>query len=55
VYALLGARGLGAIEPPAPGVSIGDRVGYHLRAGRHDLTVEDWRHYLTFAVRHLKP
>lgn len=26
------------------------RVGYHLRPGKHDITLEDWRHYLKFAA-----
>jgi len=28
-------------------------VGYHLREGVHNLTSEDWMHYLDFADRHL--
>jgi hypothetical protein len=54
VYTLLGSPGLGVREMPAPGVSVGQRIGYHVRAGKHDLTREDWEHYLTFAARHLR-
>jgi hypothetical protein len=53
VYTLLGSPGLGVREMPAPGVSVGQRIGYHVRAGKHDLTREDWEHFLTFAARHL--
>jgi hypothetical protein len=28
-------------------------VGFHLRPGDHDLTVEDWRHYIAFCNTHL--
>ncbi len=54
VYTLLGSPGLGVRETPAPGVSVGQRIGYHVRAGKHDLTREDWEHFLTFAARHLR-
>lgn len=30
-------------------------VGFHLRSGAHDLTTEDWRHYLAFMASHLAP
>ena len=29
-------------------------TSYHLREGAHDLTAEDWAHYLNFADKHLK-
>ena len=29
------------------------QLGYHVRAGKHDLTWRDWQHYLEFADRHL--
>ncbi len=29
-------------------------LGYHIREGAHGITVEDWRHYLDFADKHLK-
>ncbi len=52
VYALLGLPGLGTGTMPPAGRSIGGRIGYHLREGKHDLTAEDWEHYMNFADRH---
>ena len=50
VYRLLGSSGFNGIaEPPALNRSVGGRIGYHLRPGRHDLTPADWWHYLAFA------
>lgn len=55
VFALHGLEGVGAPDFPA----IGERrhegaIGYHLRAGEHDLKREDWRHFLDYADRHLR-
>jgi hypothetical protein len=52
VYELLGLPGLGVVKMPAPHRPVGGRVGYHLRAGRHDITAYDWEQYLNFADRH---
>jgi len=48
VYEHLGLPGLSVAERPAPGIRVGDLVGYHLRTGPHDILKEDWRHYLDF-------
>jgi hypothetical protein len=53
VYGLLGRGGLGTSEMPAIGSAIdGDAMHYHIRAGRHNLLVEDWQRYFDFADRY---
>jgi hypothetical protein len=53
VYRLHGLRGLDTSKWPAPDRSIGERVGYHIRTGQHDITASDWAHFINFADRHL--
>ncbi len=52
VYALFGKKGLGVDEPPTPDNSVGDNIGYHSRAGKHDILWFDWEQYMNFADRH---
>lgn len=54
VYRLLGKDGLPGPDSPAPSLSVGDSVGYHVRPGTHALTEVDWEFYLNFADRHLR-
>ena len=51
VYRLFGKEGLGATpEMPAIDESLhGDGAHYHIREGKHNLTVFDWKCYLDFA------
>jgi len=53
VWRLFGETGLGIDEYPAVGGSVGDTIGYHVRAGKHDLLAEDWRWFADFADAHL--
>ena len=55
VYALYGGKPLGVNSQPPAGASVGGVMGYHLREGKHDITPEDWGHYLDFADRWLRP
>jgi hypothetical protein len=52
VYRLFGKKGLEAKEMPPIGEAIpGDGVAYHIREGKHNLTLFDWMRYLDFADR----
>jgi hypothetical protein len=51
VYELLGEKGLGTDEMPAVHQPIMNTIGYHVRAGKHDVTAYDWDQYLAFAER----
>jgi hypothetical protein len=52
VYELLGKKGLGTDAMPPVHEPIMQTVGYHIRAGKHDVTEYDWEQYLTFAEKH---
>jgi hypothetical protein len=52
VYELLGKQGLGTDQMPPLHQPILHTVGYHVRAGKHDITAYDWEQYLKFADMH---
>ena len=54
VYELFDLEGLSEYRQPPPNVPIHTRIGYHLRAGNHDVTEFDWKQYLAFADQHLQ-
>ena len=54
VYRLFGKQGLDTADMPALHQPIEHTVGYHIRAGQHDVTEYDWEQYLRFADQHLR-
>lgn len=55
VYALYGLKGLDTNTPPGINQPVGNAaIGYHLRDGKHAMTVYDWEQYIRFADRFLK-
>ena len=54
VWKLYGRTGLGTNEYPALGTSVGEFVRYHVRAGKHDLLLEDWQHFADMADETLR-
>jgi hypothetical protein len=55
VYRLLGTEGLSADQWPKPSELVDSRVGYFLRPGGHEVTLEDWQAMIRFAGKHLRP
>lgn len=54
VYSLHGFSGLEADQmPPVNSPVCSERVGYHLRDGKHDITRYDWKCFMDFADRKL--
>src|SRR6185312_1370340 len=49
VYALFGKQGLGTNKMPGVNHPVGYRVAYHIRTGKHDITLYDWEQYIHFA------
>jgi hypothetical protein len=55
VYQFLGLPGLAIKTMPDPDHPVPEGyIGYHLRTGKHDITVWDWEQYLEFVDSHLK-
>ena len=49
VYALYGKKGIDTNSMPALHQPVGETVRYHIRAGKHAVTLYDWQQYLQFA------
>lgn len=54
VYRLFKTDGLAAKEWPAPSTLVTSTIGYYLRPGGHDVTLDDWQAMISFADKHLK-
>jgi hypothetical protein len=54
VYNLFGLEGLPAKEMPELNQPVMASLGYHIRSGKHDVTLYDWEQYITFANKHFK-
>ena len=55
VWQLYGLKGLVGDTFPAPDTPLQEgRIGYHLRTGKHDLSLYDWQRYMDFADKHLR-
>jgi len=54
VYRLLETDGLPVTDMPGIHEPAMGAIGYHVRAGKHDVTDYDWQRYLDFADKHLK-
>ena len=49
VYALFGKKGIDADSLPPLNTPVGETVRYHIRTGKHAVTLYDWEQYLQFA------
>ena len=53
VYEWFGKKGFPGDAMPAVDTPVVGRIGYHVRSGKHDVTMFDWKQYLDFADKHL--
>lgn len=49
VYQLYRKPGLGTVAFPGLNTPVGKQVRYHIREGKHDMTLYDWEQYINFA------
>src|SRR5690606_11509713 len=51
VYQLFGQQSLSNQMPDIEQPSVAGSMGYHIRAGKHDITLYDWERFMDFADR----
>ncbi len=54
IYKLFGKKGIGKAELPAIHQPVGNTIMYHIRAGKHAITLYDWQQYMKFADKQWK-
>jgi len=54
VYELLGMKGLPSKVMPAVNQPLIGTIAYHIRPGKHDVTLYDWQRYMDFATDYFK-
>ncbi len=54
VYKLYGEKALTNIAQPNIHEPIHNSIGYHIRAGKHDVTEYDWEQFIKFAKKHFE-
>lgn len=54
LYRLLGTSGLPAEELPPADAPVMGQIGYHMRKGRHAITLFDWMQFVSFADKHFR-
>lgn len=54
VYKLYGQRGISDSKMPEVNQAIQNTVAYHIRTGKHDVTVFDWEQYIRWANKFIK-
>lgn len=54
VYELLGVKGVEADKMPDTGKLVDSRLGYWIRAGKHEMNRDDWKTFLAFADKWMK-
>ena len=54
VYELLGMKGLPSKVMPAVSKPLIGTIAYHIRPGKHDVTLYDWQCYMDFATNYFK-
>ncbi len=52
VYRLYKEKGIGVDSMPALNQPVGNFIRYHIRPGKHDITLYDWQQYMDFADEH---